>query len=109
MLTLKQKRIFSTSTKGNSITYNAPANEFDLCVMKVKGWEDESQVETDKPITLNVRMVSCPKNLNDSANYVYTNVQQVKFTHTSSKRVCHNSGILLVVLLPMLVGAMILA
>ena len=73
-----KKRIFSTSTKGNSITYNAPANEFDLCVMKVKGWEEESQVVTDQPITLNVRMVSCPKNLNDSANYVYTNVQQVK-------------------------------
>ena len=45
---------------------------------KVKGWEEESQVVTDKPITLNVRMVGCPKNLNDSANYVYTNVQQVK-------------------------------
>lgn len=73
-----EDRIFSTSTKGNSITYNAPANEFDLCVMKIKGWEEESQVVRDQPITLKVRMVSCPKNLNDSANYVYTNVQQVK-------------------------------
>lgn len=73
-----EERIFSTSTKGNSITYNAPANELDLCVMKIKGWEEEAQVVKDQPITLNVRMVSCPKNLNDSANYVYTNVQQVK-------------------------------
>lgn len=73
-----KKRIFSVSTKGNSINYNAPANELDYCVMQVKGWEEEGQVEKDRPINLNIRMVSCPKNLNDSANYVYSNVQQIK-------------------------------
>ncbi len=71
-------KIFSLSTTSNSITYKAPTNEVDLCVMKVKGWEDETQVNKTTPVTLNVRLVACPKNLNDSANYVYSTIQQIK-------------------------------
>ena len=71
-------KVYSLASTSNSITYNAPTNEVDLCVMKIKGWEEAAQVEKTTPITLNVRMVACPKNLNDSANYVYSSVQQIK-------------------------------
>ena len=71
-------KVYSLSSTSNSITYNAPTNEVDLCVMKIKGWDDAAQVEKTTPVTINVRMVACPKNLNDSANYVYSSVQQIK-------------------------------
>lgn len=71
-------KVYSLASTSNSITYNAPTNEVDLCVMKIKGWDDAAQVEKTTPVTINVRMVACPKNLNDSANYVYSSVQQIK-------------------------------
>lgn len=74
----KKDEIYSLSTTSNSTTYNAPAKEVDYCVMQVKGWDDASKVEYGKPVTLNVRLVACPKNLNDSAHYVYSTAQQIK-------------------------------
>ena len=75
------EKISSTDTKGKSITYEAPANEVDLGIMKIRNITDPEQVANwDETITLYIRMVACPTNLNDSAYYVYSNPQTIQVT-----------------------------
>lgn len=74
-------KLSATDTKGKSITYDAPANEIDLGIMKIRGIEEDSpEIDWGEVITLYVRMVACPSNAKDSANYVYSNVQSIKVT-----------------------------
>ncbi len=74
-------KIASTDTKGKSISYDAPANEIDLGIMKLRNIEAEEDVaDWNETITLYARMVACPTNANDSANYVYSNPQPIKVT-----------------------------
>src|SRR5574344_526923 len=71
-------KVVSTDTKGKSITYNAPANEIDLGIMKLRGYEDASQVNENEVINLKVRMVASLSNATDSSSYVYSNVKSIK-------------------------------
>lgn len=71
-------KVASTGTKGKSVTYNAPANEIDLGIMKLRGYDEASQVNENEVITLKVRMAACLSNATDSSTYVYSNVQTIK-------------------------------
>jgi hypothetical protein len=71
-------KIVSTDTKGKSITYDAPANEIDLAVMKLRGYDTPEQVDENEVIDLKVRMVAMLANSTDSSSYVYSNVQTLK-------------------------------
>ena len=74
-------KIAATDTKGKSITYDAPANEIDLGIMKIRNiTEDLPTIDWDEVITLYVRMVACPTNINKPENYVYSNIQTIKVT-----------------------------
>ena len=74
-------KIATTDTKGKSIIYDAPANEIDLGIMKIRNiTEDLPTIDWDEVITLFVRMVACPTNMNKAENYVYSNVQSFKVT-----------------------------
>lgn len=67
----------SLDTKGRSITYDALRDELDLSIMMLKGWEEESQVDTETPVQLYVRMVASIKAATDSSTYVYSNVKSI--------------------------------
>lgn len=71
-------KVQSTDTKGKAITYDAPANEIDLGIMKLRGYEKPEDVDTTEVITLNVRMVSSLSNATDSSTYVYSNTKTIK-------------------------------
>jgi hypothetical protein len=74
-------KLSATDTKGKSITYDAPANELDLGIMKIRDiQEDLPTIDWDQVITLYARMVACPTNAMDSANYTYSTVQPIKVT-----------------------------
>lgn len=75
------EKISSTDTKGKSISYDAPANEIDLGIMKIRGIEaPEDVLDWNETITLYARMVACPTNSDKAENYVYSNAQPIKVT-----------------------------
>ena len=73
-------KVVATDTKAKSINYDAPANEIDLGIMKLRGYEKPEQVDKSEVISLNVRMVACLANSTDSSTYVYSNPQTIKVT-----------------------------
>lgn len=75
-----KSKVYSVSTTGGSITYEVPAREVDYCVMQTKGWKDRDTFDAEydgNPITIYCRLVACPRNATDSANYVYSTVQSI--------------------------------
>lgn len=73
-------KVVATDTKGNSTVYEAPANEIDFAIMKLRGYEDESQVDKNEVITLNIRMVATISHDTDGSTTVYSNSQSIKVT-----------------------------
>lgn len=74
------EKVFSTDTKGNKTVYDAPANEIDYAIMQIRGYEEESQVDKNEVITLNIRMVASIAHDTDGSTYVYSNPQAIKVT-----------------------------
>lgn len=73
-------KVVATDTKGNSTIYEAPANEIDFAIMKLRGYEEESQVDKNEVINLNVRMVATLSHDTDGSTTVYSNTQSIKVT-----------------------------
>ena len=73
-------KVASTDTKGKSVTYEAPANEIDLGLMKLRGYEEADQVNENEVITLKVRLVASLSHATDSSSYVYSQPQTIKVT-----------------------------
>ena len=73
-------KVVSTDTKGNSTVYDAPANEIDYAIMQLRGYEEESQVDKNEVITLNIRMAATISHDTDGSTTVYSNSQSIKVT-----------------------------
>lgn len=73
-------KVVATDTKGNSTVYDAPANEIDYAIMQLRGYEEESQVDKNEVITLNIRMVATISHDTDGSTTVYSNAQSIKVT-----------------------------
>lgn len=69
--------VVATDTKGKSINYDAPANEIDLGIMKLRGYETAEEVDESEVIKLKVRMVASLSNSTDNSSVVYSNVQTI--------------------------------
>lgn len=68
---------FALSTTTKSTVYDAPGTEIDLAINKLKGWENEEDVDKTTPIDVYVRMNAKLSTVSDSSTYQVSDVKKI--------------------------------